>query len=55
MRYENPNLVPWLGDIWLPIDLPLLSGFARFFKPPYSKNRDKIIKVELAGANAYIY
>ncbi len=53
MQYEHPDLVPWLGDISLPIDPPLLSGSARFFKPTYNKG-DKIIKVKLIGADAYV-
>jgi hypothetical protein len=31
MWYEHPNLLPWLGDIWLPIDPPLLSGSSSQF------------------------
>jgi hypothetical protein len=53
MQYEHPDLVPWLGDIWLPIDPPLLSDSTRFFKPTYNKG-DKIIKVKLIGADAYV-
>jgi hypothetical protein len=53
MRHEHPDLVSWLGDIWFPIDPPLLSGFARFFKLIYSKDGDRIIRVELIGVNAY--
>jgi hypothetical protein len=55
--YENPNNIPRLGDIWLPVDPPLLGGCVKFLKLEHSsevKEGDKVIKVEFSRFTSHV-
>jgi hypothetical protein len=49
--HENPDSIPKLGNIWFPVDLPLLGGCAKFFKFEHNnefKEGDRLIRLEFS-------